>query len=505
MFKRALLTLLASLVILPSAGAFALNEAPGEEVELAEEAVIAPVVSANTNVEVNKSVIFDATGTESLEDGELSYEWFFGDGNRQQGPEVVHSYLESGEYEVTLVVRDGQGNQASVTHTIFAFEQTMALITNIESEVERVERFVESAKNEQVHIQLVSSISGQSDFLSDETLKKDLLESLSLISDVDTIIVWTKGSGGLTVLSQAVKSSGNPDLFKSKNIIFISDQEFNGLRNIARGVYKTIQPNKIILTRTEAIWATLESFEIDPFVQLLEERAIQFDVVDEKLRLKPWNAISFLVSMMIDRGVPSNTLLLVLLLPVIVTLVAFMKQVVGLSTLGVYTPSILTLSFLALDLTYGLLFLLAILVVGTLTRLFLRRYRLLYIPRMAIVHTIVSLTILFLLLFGAAFDISQIVGIAVFPMLFMSTMVEKFVSIQSGKGLKSAVILIGEAVLVAVICYFVAEWQWLRILLLGHPEVIFLFLLANIGLARWSGLRLVEYFRFREILRHIEE
>ena len=31
--------------------------------------------------------------------GEITYEWYFGDGNRQQGVEVVHSYASPGEYE----------------------------------------------------------------------------------------------------------------------------------------------------------------------------------------------------------------------------------------------------------------------------------------------------------------------------------------------------------------------------------------------------------------------
>jgi len=193
------------------------------------------------------------------------------------------------------------------------------------------------------------------------------------------------------------------------------------------------------------------------------------------------------------------------MLPIIVTVVAFMKQVVGLATLGVYTPSILALSFIALDLSFGLLILFSILFIGTLVRLFLRRYRLLYIPRMAIVLTCVSLTILVLLYFGAMLNISSLAGIAVFPMLIMSTMVEKFVSIQGGKGLRSALTLVGEAVLVAILCYFVAEWPWLKVVVLGHPEIIFLFLLVNIALARWGGLRLLEYVRFREIIRHAEE
>lgn len=92
-----------------------------------------------------------------------------------------------------------------------------------------------------------------------------------------------------------------------------------------------------------------------------------------------------------------------------------------------------------------------------------------------------------------------------FPMLIMSTMVEKFISIQSGKGLRRALTLVGETVLVAILCYFVAEWGWLKVVVLGHPEVILLFLVANVIMARWAGLRLMEYVRFREIIRHAEE
>jgi len=65
--------------------------------------------------------------------------------------------------------------------------------------------------------------------------------------------------------------------------------------------------------------------------------------------------MSYLVGFMIDRGIPSNSIKLILMLPIIVTMIAFMKQVVGVTTLGVYTPSILALSFIAIDLRYGLL------------------------------------------------------------------------------------------------------------------------------------------------------
>ncbi len=508
MLKRFLASLFLLLFVAPQAIAFSLPAVGIDDplVELSAEEPIEAIINAKSSVELGKNIIFDASQTRSVDPQEgLTFEWFFGDGNRQQGVEVVHSYLEAGQYEVTLVVRNSEGLQTSILQDVFAYEHSFVLITDVEAEQERIEGFVDSAQNENVFVSLIESYTSKSEFLAEEELKAQISENLSDLEDSSTILVWTKGSSGLTVFSLLQQSMSDQNFFKGKDIIFVSDQYFGSLTNIARGVYQSIQPNQIILTRSESVWALPDVKDAEEFKFVLDERGIQFEVVDDTQKFRPWNFMSTFVNTMIDRGVPSNTIRLILMLPVIVTVVAFMKQVVGLATLGVYTPSILALSFIALDLSYGLLILFSILFIGTLTRLFLRRYRLLYIPRMAIVLTIVSLTILFLLYLGAVFNISALAGIAVFPMLIMSTMVEKFVSIQSGKGLRSALTLVGEAVLVAILCYYVAEWGWLKVVVLGHPEVIFLFLLANVALARWSGLRLLEYVRFREIIRHAEE
>lgn len=471
-----------------------------------EVPALVPSIKSNSNVEVNKSIIFDATASEIPEDfGDVTYEWYFGDGNRQIGTEVVHSYSEPGDYEVTLVVRPTNGEPSSLTKNIFVYKNSFLLITDEVDQQERIANFVDSAKKEGIFVDLIENYTASSDFLAEENLERKVTDNIEALKMADTFVIWTRESSGLTLLSHLQKNFLPENFFKLKNILFVSDQNFGSIRNIAQGTFESILPSKIFLTRPEAVWVLLEIDSILKLEGILDERAIQYEVIDGKLNFKIWNIMSYFVNFMIQNGVPSNTISLVLMLPVIATIVAFMKQVVGLTTLGVYTPSILALSFMALDLKYGLLILFIILVCGMGTRSILKRYRLLYIPRMSIVLTLVSFTIL-LLLFGAAyFNISQIVGVAVFPMLVMSTMVEKFVSIQSGKGFKSAVFTIAEAVSVAIFAYFVAEWTWLNVTMLGHPEIIFLFLLANIFLGRWTGLRFTEYVRFREIIRHAEE
>jgi hypothetical protein len=52
-----------------------------------------------------------------------------------------------------------------------------------------------------------------------------------------------------------------------------------------------------------------------------------------------------------------------------------------------------------------------------------------------------------------------------------------------------------------VVGYFVIGWPALRDFFLQYPWAIVLTFLINIGLGKWSGLRLVELFRFRHILK----
>ena len=280
-----------------------------------------------------------------------------------------------------------------------------------------------------------------------------------------------------------------------------------------------MNPKMILIAKEAAIDALVETKGSDELLNTLKERGSVYEVINaESGKLRPWNFMSYFVNVLIDNGIPDNTIALLLLLPVIATVVAFMKQVVGITTFGIYTPSIITLSFLVIGMHAGLLVLLTAIIIGTLARPLLRRVRMLYIPKMAIVITLVSLTLLLILIasiYLGLFD-AQFLSIAIFPMLILSTLVEKFVSAKSEKSYTSASVLMLETVIVALIAYFIAggeinlgflsfRFEFVKNLMLNYPEAVFLLIIINILLGKWSGIRVMERIRFREVLRHIEE
>jgi hypothetical protein len=83
----------------------------------------------------------------------------------------------------------------------------------------------------------------------------------------------------------------------------------------------------------------------------------------------------------------------------------------------------------------------------------------------------------------------------------MITLVEKFVAVQIEKGNRAAIILTLETLLISVIGFYIASWQGLINLLAAAPWIVLFTLPINLLLGRWTGLRLTEYLRFKEILK----
>lgn len=213
-----------------------------------------------------------------------------------------------------------------------------------------------------------------------------------------------------------------------------------------------------------------------------------------------------LVIFFIEQGVPVQTVLLLLMLPVVATLVAFFRQVVGIKAFGIYTPSLITFALLAFDpngLKYGITIFVSVILVGMVTRFILNRFRLLYLPRVAITLSIVSLSILLILVTGGMYQRTGLASVSIFPLLIMITLAEKFVATQIEKGSRAAFILAAETLIISIVGYFLVSWQTLTVLILEYPWIMLFTFVINFSLGKWTGLRITEYFRFRKIARHL--
>lgn len=214
--------------------------------------------------------------------------------------------------------------------------------------------------------------------------------------------------------------------------------------------------------------------------------------------------MSDIVNLIANEGVDLNTIYLLLALPFIATLIASFRQVIGIKSFGIYAPLVLTFAFWATGLKYGLAIFATILVTGTAVRYLLKKVRLLHMPRMAIVLTVISLAILALLALGGHFKRLGFSSTSILPILIMITLIEKFISAQVEKGIRTAAVLSIETLLISLAGYFILIWGAFRNFVLDYPYYVFGLLVVNLLLGKWTGLRLSEYLRFKDVIKNVE-
>lgn len=211
------------------------------------------------------------------------------------------------------------------------------------------------------------------------------------------------------------------------------------------------------------------------------------------------------IQYLINNGIPPETITLLLMIPIVATIIAFSRQIIGIKGFGIYTPLIISFAFLSTGLKFGLILFLAILLVGTLSRLVVKKLRLLYLPRMAIIVITVALAVIGALYLGVYANRTEVITTSIFAILIMITMVEKFIAAQIERGARGAIILTSETLILSVVSFWVINWPWLQDIVIRYPVWIIIFaLLVNLLLGRWTGLRLFEYYRFREVIKNVE-
>jgi len=215
-------------------------------------------------------------------------------------------------------------------------------------------------------------------------------------------------------------------------------------------------------------------------------------------------SISPIISFLIQEGLPFETIILILMLPIIATFIAFLRQVVGVKAFGIYTPLIVTFAFLATNgIKYGIVIFVAVIFVCMLMRFVLRPFRLLYLPRVAIMLTVVAVLILAMLAVGGNMRRTGLASVSIFPILIMITIVEKFVAVQIEKGNKAALRLALETLIISILGYFIASSQTLIRFIAAYPWAILFTIPLNVIFGRWTGLRISEYLRFKEVIKKI--
>lgn len=219
-----------------------------------------------------------------------------------------------------------------------------------------------------------------------------------------------------------------------------------------------------------------------------------------------YNFLRFAVQGAVARGLPVNTVVLVLLFPLIVAIVAASRHLIGMRGVGILTPALLSVAFLATGVWAGVGLFLVILLVASTTRLTLRRLKLQYLPRMALLLWFVSAGVLATLFGAAYYSVPQLLKVGIFPILILMLLAETFIDIQQGRSGGEARDTILQTLLLATISSLILASEGVQKAVLLWPEAIFFGVAVfDLILGKYTGLRLTEYLMYSKAVGGEEE
>lgn len=219
-------------------------------------------------------------------------------------------------------------------------------------------------------------------------------------------------------------------------------------------------------------------------------------------RLSPTNLLAFLVQNSVKSGVPSRTVILILLLPMLATIIAFIRHVIGLPSIGMLVPVALSITLLSTGITAGLILLGTILFASTFARILLKRVRIMQLPKMAFSMFIVSIFLFLALTISAMAGILVVKQLSIFPVLLLILLSEQIIAVQQERSAQEMLIITMVTFAIGILGFLLLSSQTLRNTVLLYPEFILILIPLNIVIGRYFGLRLMEYFRFSSIMRH---
>ena len=204
----------------------------------------------------------------------------------------------------------------------------------------------------------------------------------------------------------------------------------------------------------------------------IEDKSGIFEVFAKRPANRPTitNFFAFTVQSAVRAGVPANTIILILLLPLLAT-----------------------------GITIGASLLVTIVLASVIAQMLLKKIRIMHMPKLALSILMVSIFVFATMVVGVSYGQLTVRNLSIFPVLLLILLSERIVAIQLERKWFETILIAGTSIGLGIGGYYILSWKMLQNFIILYPEAIFLLIPFNIVIGRYFGLRITEIFRFKDI------
>lgn len=214
------------------------------------------------------------------------------------------------------------------------------------------------------------------------------------------------------------------------------------------------------------------------------------------------NFVQYGIRQAVNKGVSPNTIVLVLLFPLIAALIVAARHLLGLTGFGIFVPAMLSVAFVATGIRVGMVLFVIILAVATLARSITKKLKLQYLPRMALLMWLVSMGVLAVMLLAVNIQLGELSAVSIFPILILMLLTENFIEVQVGKSKQEATRVTVQTLVMAIVGALVMRVDLVQKWVLLNPELALVLVgVFDVYVGKYTGLRFLENLKFKSVLK----
>lgn len=178
-----------------------------------------------------------------------------------------------------------------------------------------------------------------------------------------------------------------------------------------------------------------------------------------------------------------NTLKWLSIFPLAILIIVLLRNVVGVKTMGTFTPMLLSMSLVKTGFWPGLICFGVIIGIGLLIRFVLSKLNLLLVPRISAVVIVVIIIMQMLTVLGYQFKLNVALSAVFFPIIIMAWIIERASITWEEEGAINAGKEIFYSLVAAIVTYFIISSEYIRHIMFAFNELnlVILFVVMLLG------------------------
>ena len=196
-----------------------------------------------------------------------------------------------------------------------------------------------------------------------------------------------------------------------------------------------------------------------------------------------------------------QTYRILIVVPLGVFVILLVRNLIGLSTLGTFTPVLIALAFRETQLGFGITLFCVITALGLLLRAYLEHLKLQLLPRLAVVLTFVVIAMAAISLLAHRLGLERALSVSLFPMVILTMTIERISILWEERGAAHALTAALGTLVAASLAYGLMSLAALNYFIFTFPAVLLVLMAGMLALGRYRGYRLTELVRFNALGR----